>query len=278
MSIRQLVEDAEFLRDRGRALGAMSILLLAVAGTSRKEFPEGTRSRRDANAEMTDGEAYVLFLKQRLRTMLVVSDGGEDIDGSGVKVRFRGRDFDVAYILYKFYRCKLAHLGELPGDVQFAPVAEGRRFPNPSFDARISEGDVLRLGHGWIDLLLSAVREARCNATEFGLVFREMVFEPHAAEPEFLVRLRDEYGQTDGRIRIVKDLLRLLTSERVDAMSDEELRNEVFGFVESGRIITGAVVGLSSRGLMNRAGVLQPSGIRLLREMAAGYRMVEQAP
>lgn len=121
MSIKEQVEDALFLSQNGRHVGALTNLMLAIAASSRKTFPRGAKSREEPSKEMGDGEAFTLFLGGRIRKILFGDYGGPDIGNSGISVGFRGKQYDVAYILYKFYRCELVHNGELPEDIEFQP-------------------------------------------------------------------------------------------------------------------------------------------------------------
>src|SRR5256885_6365951 len=124
MTVRQQVEDATFLAEHGRHVGALTMLLLAVAASSRRTFPKGTRSLKNPKEEMSDPEAFTCFLGGRIRKILFGDFGGPDHGHSGVSVGFRGQQHDVAYVLYKFYRCELVHDGELPEDVEFtSPLA-----------------------------------------------------------------------------------------------------------------------------------------------------------
>lgn len=70
MSIRQQVEDARFLAQHGRHLGALTNLMLAVAASSRKTFSKGTKSIEQPNEVMEDREAFTLFLGGRIRRLL----------------------------------------------------------------------------------------------------------------------------------------------------------------------------------------------------------------
>ena len=62
MSIKAQVEDALFLSHNGRYVGALTNLTLAIAASSRKIFPQGTKSKEDSSKEMGDREAFTLFL------------------------------------------------------------------------------------------------------------------------------------------------------------------------------------------------------------------------
>ncbi len=95
MSIRRRVEDALMLYHHGRYEGAILNALIAVAASSKKEI---------TNPSVSDREAFESFLDKRWRGV--------------IKVEFRGQLQSIPYILYKWFRCKLVHEGQLPLDVE----------------------------------------------------------------------------------------------------------------------------------------------------------------
>src|ERR1035441_6386998 len=64
--VQARIEDAGVLSDNGRFEGALLMLLVAVAATSRKRYPDGTPSRKDASKKMGDGEAFTTFLRDEI--------------------------------------------------------------------------------------------------------------------------------------------------------------------------------------------------------------------
>ena len=66
ISVPARVEDASVLADNGRYEGAMLMLLIAVAATSRKCYPVGTPSKKDPNKNMSDHEAFIAFLRDEM--------------------------------------------------------------------------------------------------------------------------------------------------------------------------------------------------------------------
>jgi hypothetical protein len=107
MSVMNRLVDAKLLYDAGRHEGALLSVLVAVAGSSRKRFPSGTRSRRDASRQMGDAEAFESFM-------------GEEMQRVGAcRVLFGGQCHTAERIFYKWLRCSLAHEAELPEQVVF---------------------------------------------------------------------------------------------------------------------------------------------------------------
>src|SRR5262245_48988787 len=99
MSILQQIEDAKFLAQNRRYLGALTNVMLAVAASSRKCFPKGTLSLEKPTELMGDREAFTLFLGGRIRKVLFGDHGGPDYGNSGIDVGFKGRTYGLAYLL-----------------------------------------------------------------------------------------------------------------------------------------------------------------------------------
>lgn len=133
------------------------------------------------------------------------------------------------------------------------------------------------LDYGWIDLLIEAVRNARCNGPEFGIKHFDLLPIAGIDDTKFLASLMEKYGTSLGRIEILKHVVRRLSS---DSITGREDRNIVKGFgtlVKSQEINGGAVTGLTIHGFTDSDGVLQQRGIELLRDIASRYHLVEVA-
>lgn len=96
------------LADAGRYEGALLMLLIAVAATSRKRYPLGTKSQNSPAKDMGDGEAFKTFLRDEMWRLVKEHDD---------TVRFRGQKIPIEDFLYKFLRCELVHEGKLPIDL-----------------------------------------------------------------------------------------------------------------------------------------------------------------
>lgn len=102
------IEDAGVLADAGRYEGALLMLLIAVAATSRKRYPLGTKSRNNPSKDMGDGEAFKTFLHDEMWRLVKEHDD---------TVQVRGQKVPIEDFLYKFLRCELVHEGKLPVDL-----------------------------------------------------------------------------------------------------------------------------------------------------------------
>lgn len=277
MSIKQQVEDAIFLAENGRHVGALANLLLAVAASSRKTFPKDkTKSIKEPKKMMKDGEAFTLFLGGRIRKILFGDFGGPDMGNSGISVNFKDKQLDVAYILYKYYRCELVHEGELPEDIEFSPPTDDRNLgiSNGGVSVLISAGNTMNLDYGWIDLLVNAVTHARCNGALFGIEHFDLVAVDGVNEKIHCDAIVKEYGITPGRYQILKEATRHITPTCVVRDNDDVLIQKFSELVEKNTINGGAITGLYSHQLSDRAGKLLPKGLEIIREIGKVFRIV----
>ena len=278
MSISQQVDDAKFLAQNNRHLGALTTLMLAVAASSRLCFPKGTKSIDNPTEIMGDREAFTQFLGGRIKTILFTDpsrpQSGPQYGTSGISVSFKGKQYDVAFLLYKYYRCELVHEAELPQDVEFIP-------PDPShfgvpigrgqLGVTISGGDKLVFDYGFIDLLVKAVVEAPCNGVEFGIDHFQLVEKSNVAEADFRTSMIDKYGITPGRLFEMKDAARLITPELINASEDIIVTYAFWKLVISGAIQRATIGAFEDRHLTDRDGHLSSKGLALLREIAGNY-------
>jgi hypothetical protein len=136
MSIKNRLEDAEFLWKSGRLEGAFVMALIAVAATARRTFPEAKGDR----------QAFEDFLSQGWFKRL--------------SVEYRGEVHPIYHIFYKWFRCELIHEGALPVDVEFMPD------PEPGVLGIRAGGApeyVLKVSHGWFQELVKTVTNAQVN-------------------------------------------------------------------------------------------------------------------
>lgn len=277
MAILEQLKDATFLAQHGRYMTSLTTLLLAISASSRRTFPQGTKSRANPTKEMSDREAFTLFLGGRIRKILFGDWGGPDEGNSGVAVPFRGAQHDVAYILYKFYRCELVHDGELPEDVEFTSIREsgaGVNLCKQGMRVSIGAGNTMVLDHGWIDLLQEVVKNARCNGAEFGVVHFDLLPIPGIDETTVLASLVEKYETTPGRIQILKSVVRKLSPNAIADAADGTLTKHFNRLVETQHVNGGAISGLRSHNFTDNHGVLQKRGIELLRDIASSYHLV----
>jgi hypothetical protein len=281
MSIKSQLDDALFLKANERYLGAFTVLMLAVAASSRLTFPQGTPSKVDLKKLMGDGEAFRLFLGGRIRKMLMGLDRGPDEGTAGVTVPVNGKSHDLAYIFYKYYRNGLIHESELPNEVEFVPsqqACQGIRIENRGFSVCISVvSNKLSLDYGWVDLLIGAVKRARCNGAEFGIEHYDLLPNIGVESEAFLTALAEQHATSRGRVDIIQYGLESMPPESVAAMADEKIIKGFRYLCATEAINGGAMTGLRVHGLMDESGAITPRGIELFRQIALGFRRVRVA-
>jgi hypothetical protein len=109
VSITSRLEDAKLLYDSGRHEGALLSVLVAVSGSSRRRYPQGTKSIKDPSNLMGDAEAFKTFVAAEMQRVGACS------------VLFDGKCNSAEEVFYKWLRCSLAHEAELPRQIAFQP-------------------------------------------------------------------------------------------------------------------------------------------------------------
>jgi hypothetical protein len=104
MSIKERIKDADILFKLGRKEGALFLVLVAVAATSRKRYPK----------IKDDGKAFKKFVSEE---MSKYAPGWKK--DTKVQIKFRGKPLWMPHALYKYVRCNLAHEAELPEYISF---------------------------------------------------------------------------------------------------------------------------------------------------------------
>ena len=143
MSIVDRLADADLLWHQSRREGALLMVLVAVAATARRTFPELKGDRAAFEAFMRTTHDWT------------------------IAVEHRGEPVDMDHLFYKWLRCELVHTGSLPSDLRIDDS-----FPDPmacGVRAGGEPGYTVLLSPGWYPFLASVVRTAPVNA---GLRFR----------------------------------------------------------------------------------------------------------
>jgi hypothetical protein len=261
MSIKQQVDDAQFLHKNGRHLGSLTLLLIAVGGSSRRVFPADTPSRTPTKSRpnMGDAEAYKLFLDSRLRDMRI-----------SISLPYGGKQVDIVTVLYKYMRCALAHQSELPNDIEFS--RSEKETERNQWTLNI-EGHRLVLSHGWIALLTDLIVFSRCNAKEFGIKHFDLIPTDGLDDEALTLQLASEYGVDKSALPYLKRAILELTPEAVLSSDDDALRASFISVRESAHLI-GAPL-MMTKIIAGHDFKLTPMGLSLLRSMAGKYQQVE---
>lgn len=108
MSVLGRLEDAEVLLGAGREEGALLCVLTAISGTSRQRYPRGTPSQENAGREMGDREAFETFVRMEMANI-----------GPNMNVMTSDGPRSWGFVLYRLFRCSLAHEAALPPEATF---------------------------------------------------------------------------------------------------------------------------------------------------------------
>jgi hypothetical protein len=142
MSIKNRLDDAELLWKSGRREGAFVLVLIAVAATARRRFPD----------QKNDRQAFEDFLDHGWFKKM--------------QVEYRGEVHPMCHIFYKWFRCNLIHEGELPVDVQIIPDSEPGML---GVRAGGAPEYVLQVSQGWYEELVGTVIRAEVNRDLFSV-------------------------------------------------------------------------------------------------------------
>jgi hypothetical protein len=137
MSVRERVDDAVCLWKNGRKHGALLCLLVAVAATARKRYPEPPKGVKGVDEEAKKKQVEIRanpgeFVKgDRVAFETFILDEMLTLTGGklmwNVKFWFRGELTAYETILYKFMRNPLVHEADMTG-FRFTPtvVVDGK--------------------------------------------------------------------------------------------------------------------------------------------------------
>lgn len=272
MSIKAHIDDAKFLISYSRYLSALTIILVAVAASAEKTFPQGEPSQRADQGQdnrcgtcgrgpskaMGDNERFSLFLKKRI---------GKLLGFNSLTVEHNGRAYSLEGILYKFFRCKLVHEGALPGNVVFDTTSGLGNYLS------ISGGETIVLSAGLLGVLIEVVEGAKCNTHEFGRVYREFVPKWGEDEHKIVVSIAERHGLSEGRILRLVAITSDITCGVVESSNDVELCEVFNKLVEAGVIERRSA--LVTRGIVDDQYRLQPVGVAAIRDIASHFELVE---
>jgi hypothetical protein len=149
MSVRTRIEDAGILLQNKRLEGAFGMVLIAIAATSRKRYPQGTPSKWKPKNKMGDCEAFKTFMAEEIDKVMPFN--------VRAITQFRDGKTPLSDLLYEVMRCDLIHEGKLPSDVSMSE----------SQDAQIKVGPTLVFSGSFVDQLANAVIQAEENKDLF---------------------------------------------------------------------------------------------------------------
>jgi len=137
MSIRDRLEDAQFLLSAKRHQGAFIQVLIAAAGTARKRYP---------SSEWDDSESFRNFIHDELG---IITSAFR----YGAVFPYEGRQVPIEDIFYQQLRCQLIHEGTMPESIEFSePILEEGKLCDV-----MDLGSPFRIPVRWIEGLAKAI-------------------------------------------------------------------------------------------------------------------------
>lgn len=269
MAIKILTDDALSLREQGKYLSALTLLLAAIAASSRKCFDHPKRIKGRPWGVRNDGDAFCDFLGKRIRVVLhgptAIAD--QEYGTSGILITLNEEQYSVERILYKFYRCELLHEGQLP---------ENARFEGPDHGLCISlDNDSLSFGYGLIDILAEAISDAPCNGKEFGKTHYRLRRLDDFEFERIVLEMKSRWPGSESRIFVFEDIISNLGLKTLTESTDAQLTTLVKNAVEDRHLNGGMIATLIRRNLCHKDYTLTDSGVAALRILLPAYETFE---
>lgn len=177
MSIKSTIDSAKLLASNGMHNDALTLVLLAISASSRKEFSKAQIP--------TDNAAFKKFFLINLNQMAHNDGITREEPIHGFEYTSLGKSssrttHSLEEIIYEQYRCSLVHEGDLPNDVFF--ISDGQQavgFQNrevfhllaydySTADMCVTHDNKLVMHYGWLDMLIKLVEQAEINIDLFG--------------------------------------------------------------------------------------------------------------
>ena len=226
--IKRMIADVDFLILNQRYDTALTLLLVAVAASSSKMFPEGTSSidnpakKIGKTNPMGDREKFTRFLGGRIRNILNINAMMLE-EGVELKRKWFSNHGNPEDVLYEQYRNPLIHEGELPGNIKFSPEFES---VNNRCLLTISEqGIEFPSGHRLLNLLREVVINAPINGVEFGINHIKLIPNNNICINQFAEKLAVQLSSTFMRVSILMQIT-LEIGQKIQSLNDEEIKNE----------------------------------------------------
>ena len=259
MSIRQQVDDALALAAGSRHEGALAMLLIAIGGSARKLYP---------SPKFNDSDAFQWFLAERLGRILRGEPNDARTKESRITVPYRGRQIDLALLLYKHLRCELVHESSLPNDVIFKPANQATP---QGVSIGVDENGCVVLDHGWLHILARVVSEADSNAADFGRQAFGLTPKAGIDSEVYKAETLKKFGIDAHRYDLLKVGAKVIGPDAVLASNDNELRERYLRVVKSDAVHSVAVRVLARKGFADNTGALTSLGLLVIRHIAAGF-------
>ncbi|EOL8940743.1 hypothetical protein ACM91Y_002217 [Cronobacter dublinensis] len=270
-SIKKRVDDANFNIAHGKHEAALALLLIAVDGSSKKVYPEGTMSLVKPKEKMGNKERYTKFLGVRIRQILGIALDDRAYQQPNLIKFIEGIESPEDKI-YTSFRCNDLHESGLPDDLRYVYEPEG-----VSNAIQIEFGNEgVRFSSGFLSLLENVIKGATCNGDEFGLSYYRFITVDNEEMGSLFDRLSLRYNISTGRLGILKELIELAGPDAL-SLKDEELAQCLTKILDT-KMPGGARTGLCTAGspqpVCIRDGNITGYGVGIVRDMLACGKLV----
>jgi len=270
-NISKRIDDAHYNMDGGRFEAALCLLVSAVDGSSRKVYPEGTKSLKNPKENMGNKERYTRFTGVRIRQMFLGPDSlPENIYYEGELPNIINQEKQPELIIYEMFRCVDAHESGLQDENKYV------------FDDGINEqygmkfvGGEIKFSRGFLKLLENIVVYAVSNGKEFGINHWRL----QAKNGDTLIRYIEDFSSRKNlQPSKMHTLMMILLNSGLECLSGGDLnaKNAINQAIPN----NGLIASLSHYERYDPIIVdlkITDRGLLLLREISAGLEFVDVA-
>lgn len=279
-SIRQRVDDANLCIQHERFEAALALLLIAVDGSARKMYPEGTKSIKNPKQKMGNKERYTRFLGVRLRQVFGMAMHDKDYYEGELPGLVNSIESPEDKI-YTGFRCNELHESGLPEELRYAYEPQGI---NNTLSLDFVDGEV-HFSSGFLRLLETVITGAPCNGNEFGVNHSRLIPNDGSDLFDYMKKIGMKNGVTPGRINMMIELIQF-AGPHTYFMGDEDLAKILTHMLDS-KMVSGARTGLCSPGwlepgsaaamgpLCDREGGINSNGVKIAREIMDSTHFVD---
>ncbi|MFH1537307.1 MAG: hypothetical protein ABID45_04925 [Patescibacteria group bacterium] len=143
-NIKKRLHASEILKQHKKDEDALILLLVAVAGISRKLYP---------SSEHNDSDAFPWTLARLVRPYTNIHVKTNLWPLLGIGISYEGKTQALEKVIYKAFRCNLIHEAELSADSQIIP---GNRL---TLVVNTPDGKAITLTKRWFEVLEEAVKK-----------------------------------------------------------------------------------------------------------------------
>lgn len=267
MTVESRTEEARLLLNAGKLEGAVGLLMIAIAGSSRKVYKKPPYS---------DNKAFKFFLGGRLRQILLSDFEGPYPTQSNLKIEFNGKPRHLEDIIYEYCRNSILHDATIAPEIEISTqeIVE----PNATF---ISNGTTLNLKFSktlildrtWIEVFFQVVAGAKCNNGIAKTYIKKLIPINNDEADNVYKYLASEHRLTPRRINRLKEIVKTITPDTIKEVDDRQLKNI---FLAVSKYISARILeNLKLRNIVDDEYNLTTKGIDSLRKISVTHHLVD---